>query len=436
MKTIIKKGTIVNTDAQLRADILIENGIISKIATTLNDAADRLIDASDCYIFPGGIDPHVHMHLPNISGFSADDFYSGSRAALMGGTTTLIDFVTPMRGQSLTQALEVRRQEAANALTDVYFHVSPVEFSTETERELRECLNSGIRSFKVYMAYKNNIGLQDDELQKVLKIVGSGGGIVAVHCEMGDEIEAVRDQFFRDGKTTPLYHALSRPPETEAQAVKKVIEMARLADCPLYLVHISAAASLAYIKAAQQAGQLVYAETCPQYLLLDESKYRGTFEKTAAFVLSPPLRTAADRQALWDAISEGVIQSVGTDHCPFMLSQKKAGLNDFRKIPNGAGGVEHRLALLYTYGVLENKISLSQFVNLTSTMPAKIFGLYPRKGIIKEGADADIVVWNPTNRDVISAKTHHSKSDLSIYEGLATRGKPEFVLKAGKVVML
>jgi len=436
MKTVIINGTIVNADEQFKADIEIEDGKITQISNELSATGDEIIDADGCFIFPGGIDPHVHMHLPTPAGFSADDFYTGSLAALKGGTTTLIDFVTPRRGQSIAQALSLRKAEARNALTDVFFHVSPVEFTDDTEVELESCLKSGIRSFKVYMAYKSNIGLKDDELQKVLEIVGRGGGIVAVHCEMGDDIEALRERFFNEGKTEPLYHALSRPPETEASAVKKVIEMARLAACKLYLVHISSAKSLEHIRAAQQAGQVVYAETCPQYLLLDESNYLRPFDEAAAFVMSPPLRTAADREALWAAIPEGVIQSIGTDHCPFMLSQKKAGLHDFRKIPNGAGGVEHRSALLFTFGVLENKISLQQFVGLTSATPAKIFGLYPRKGIIQEGADADIIIWNRACKDFISAKTHHSKSNLNCFEGTAIQGRPAFVLRSGKVVVV
>ncbi|MBE0663914.1 MAG: dihydropyrimidinase [Bacteroidales bacterium] len=435
MKTIIRNGTIVTDKQTYPADILIEKGTISRIVENLpsEPGSAQEIDAKACYVLPGGIDPHVHMHLPAPAGFSSDDFLSGSRAALIGGTTTIIDFVTPMRGQSITEALDIRKKEAGSALTDIMFHVSPVEFTENTEKELEQCIEMGIRSFKVYMAYKSNIGLNDDDLLKVLKIVGKANGIVAVHCETGDEIEVLRNKYFEQGKIEPKYHALSRPPETEARAVRKLLEMAKEAGCAVYLVHISSALSLEHIRKAREAGQEVFAETCPQYLLLDDSLYEGDFSQTAKFVMSPPLRKKTDNEALWKALSEGLIQSVGTDHCPFTLAQKKAGLNNFRKIPNGAGGVEHRLALLYTYGVLENRITLQQFVNLTAAMPAKIFGLYPRKAAIAVGSDADLVIWNPNTKNIISASSHHQHCDLNIYDGFKTTGSPEYVIKGGEI---
>jgi dihydropyrimidinase len=437
MKTIIRNGTIVTDTLQYLADILIENGLISRIAENLPAEPDAMqeIDAKGCYVFPGGIDPHVHMHLPTPAGYSADDFSTGSLAALIGGTTTLIDFVTPKRGQSIIEALEQRKKEASGALTDYMFHVSPVEFNKNTEKELEQCIEMGIRSFKVYMAYKTNIGLNDDDLLKVLKIVGKAKGIVAVHCETGDEIEILRNQYSEQGKLEPRYHALSRPPVTEAQAVRKLLDLAKEAGCAVYLVHISSALSLEHIRKAKAAGQEVYAETCPQYLLLDDSRYEGDFNQTAKFVMSPPLRKKSDNEALWKAVSEGLIQSIGTDHCPFTLAQKEAGLHDFRKIPNGAGGVEHRLSLLYTYGVLENRITLQQFVDLTSTMPAKIFGLYPNKGAIAVGSDADLIIWNPNTEKIISASSHHQHCDLNIYEGFKTTGSPEYVIKGGGIAV-
>lgn len=437
MKTIIRNGTIVTDTQQYLADILIENGLISRIAENLPSEPDAVqeIDAKGSYAFPGGIDPHVHMHLPTPAGFSSDDFLSGSRAALIGGTTTIIDFVTTKRGQSIIEALEIRKKEAGTALTDYMFHVSPVEFNKNTEKEMEQCVEMGIRSFKVYMAYKKKIGLNDKDILSVLKIVGKAKGIVAVHCETGDEIEVLRNQYFEQGKFEPSYHALSRPPETEARAVRKLLDLAKKAGCAVYLVHISSAASLEYIKKAKDAGQEVFAETCPQYLLLDDSRYEGDFSQTSKFVMSPPLRKRSDNDALWKALSNGLIQSIGTDHCPFTMAQKQAGLHDFSNIPNGAGGVEHRLALLYTYGVLENRITLQQFVNLTATMPAKIFGLYPRKGAIAVGSDADIVIWNPNSENIISASSHHQDCDLNIYEGFKTTGSPEYVIKGGEIAV-
>lgn len=434
---LIKNGLIINADKSLKADVLCNNGKIVKIGNNLPDEVtiDKTIDADGCYVFPGGIDPHVHMHLPSPAGFSSDDFLSGSRAALFGGTTSIIDFVTPNKGQTLAKAIELRKEEASNCLTNYSFHVSPVEWRDSIKEEISDCINKqGMKSFKVYMAYKNSIGLEDDILLKVMKAVGMAGGMITVHCELGDDIEDLRHEFANENKLSVKYHPLSRPAKMESQAVKKAIDLAKEAKCPLYIVHVSTKESLEHISEAQENGQKVIAETCPQYLLLDDSKYQGSFDHTAAFVMSPPLRKKDDNDALWEAISNGSVKTIGTDHCPFTLKQKETGINDFRKIPNGAGGVEHRLTLLYTYGVLEEKINLNQFVALISTNAAKIFGMYPAKGIIAEGSDADIVVWDPQKENIISSKTHHQNCDLNIYEGLKTKGSPEYVVIAGNII--
>lgn len=435
MKLLIKNGTIINDDNSLKADVLIENGKITKIEKQLTHdlSIDKTIDAEGCYIFPGGIDPHVHMHLPSPAGYSSDDFLTGSIAALHGGTTTIIDFVTPKRGQLLTEAIEQRKEEAKNCLTNYSFHVSPIEWKDTIKEEISDCIkNEGFKSFKVYMAYKNSIGLDDDILLKVMKAVGKAGGMLTVHCELGDDIEELRNEFANENKLTPNYHPLSRPANMEEEAVKKAIELAKEAKCPLYIVHVSTKKSLKYISEAQRNGQSVIAETCPQYLLLDDSKYDGSFDQTAAFVMSPPLRKKEDNDELWEAISKGTVKTIGTDHCPFTLNQKETGKKDFRKIPNGAGGVEHRLALIYTYGVLQKKITINQFVALTSTNAAKIFGMFPAKGIIAEGSDADIIIWNPKKENTISPKSHHQNCDLNIYNGLKTIGKPKYVILNGK----
>ena len=439
MAILIKNGTIVNADERFTADVLISNGSVDQIASTI--VADGLInteviDAKGKYLFPGGVDPHVHMHLPTPAGFSSDDFYTGSKSALFGGTTTLIDFVTPLKGESLLDALNKRKAEAANCFTDYSFHVSPVEWRSSMPREIKACLvNDGITSFKVYMAYKESIGLDDDVLRKVVKSVAEAGGLLTVHCEDGDEIETLRNQFYEEGKRTPHYHPLSRPPEAEAKAVKKIIGFAAEAGCPLYIVHVSSMLSLQHITTAQKNGQKVFAETCPHYLLLDDSKYEGTFEQTAPFMLSPPLRKKTDNEALWESLANNTVQTVGTDHCPFTMAQKRLGKDDFRKVANGAGGVEHRMELLYTYGVLQNRISLNRFVEITSTNAAKIFGLYPQKGIIAEGSDADIVIWNPDIVKTISALTHHMHCDTDIFEGFKTTGAPEQIIANGKVAI-
>lgn len=438
MKILIQNGIVVTADNIFSADLLIEDGKIAQIdkAGIFPENADEVIDAKGFPVFPGGIDPHVHMHLPTGAGYSSDDFLSGSRAALMGGTTTLLDFVTPQKGQLLQEALEERKKEAENSLIDYSFHVSPVEWRDRLPEEIKELKEKeGITSFKVYLAYKNTIGLNDGDLKKVMKAVADAGGMVTAHCEQGDEIDVLRASFIQDGKITPAFHPLSRPANLESEAVKKAIGYASETGCPLYVVHVSAKESIKHIAEARRKGQYVFGETCPHYLLLDDSKYQGDFENSAAYVLSPPLRKEEDNKALWSALAEEELQTVGTDHCPFMMEQKKAGLNDFTKIANGAGSVEHRLTLLYTYGVLKNKISLNQFVNMVSTAPAKIFGLYPRKGEIAIGSDADLVIWNPEKEHTISVKDHVMHCDQDIFEGFLTHGYPEYVVTHGKIAV-
>ncbi len=434
MKILIRNGTVISSSGSTAADVLIEGGKIARTGPGLDEVdAARIINAAGKFILPGGVDPHVHMHLPVTGGFSSDDFLTGSRAALYGGTTTMIDFVTPARGESLTSALEKRKKEAEVSLADYAFHVSPVEWRKTTAAEIRECIKMGVTSFKVYMAYKDTVGLEDDDLLRVMECVAEAGGTVTAHCEMGDEIEKLRCTFFSQNNTSPYYHALSRPATLEATAVKKAVEMAGRVHCPLYIVHVSSKESLRYIREAQLQNQSVYAETCPQYLLLDDSKYRGEYQQTAPYVMSPPLRTKEDSAALWDALGDGTVSTVGTDHCPFTMDQKRAGFHDFRKIPGGAGGVEHRLELLYTYGFLTNRLTFNQLVNLYSTQPAKIFGLYPRKGEIAEKSDADLVIWNPDHEKTISAGTHHQNSDINIFEGMTVKGKVDYVIAGGNL---
>ncbi len=436
MSILIKNGTIVTSTEEYNSDIYISDGRITRIEPEIPFSPDdKVVDATGYYVLPGGIDPHVHMHLPSSSGYSSDDFYTGSRAALYGGTTTVLDFVTPERGQSLPDALRLRKREARDSFTDYSFHVSPVEWRETTEREVQECIGEGIASFKVYMAYKDTIGLNDDDLFKVMKMVGQAGKLVTIHCESGDEIEKLRNRYFKEHHFEPEYHPLSRPASLEASAVKKAIDMANLAKCSLYIVHVSAKESIEYIIKAHERGQKVYSETCPQYLLLDDSKYQGDFSETAQFIISPPLRKKEDNEALWNAISKDTINTIGTDHCPFNFQQKARGHDDFRKIPGGAGGVEFRLGLLYTYGVLSNRITINRMVDLFSTQPAKIFGMYPAKGDILVGSDADLVIWNPRSENIISTKTHHQNCDLNIFEGIKISGNASFVIAGGNIVV-
>ncbi len=433
-KLLIKNARIVTSERIYFSDILAEAGKITYISENIEKKTDYdILDAEKKYVFPGGIDPHVHMHLPTFAGYSADDFYTGSKAALLGGTTTLIDFVTPKKNQPLPDALAERKREAENCLTDFTFHVSPIDFHKNIENEIRECIDRGITSFKVYTAYLDSIGLKDTDLLKIMEIVAEAGALLTVHAELGNDIEKLRNQYFKEGKVNPEYHALSRPPETEFKAVEKIINYAEQTGCKVYFVHVSTGKSAEIIKSAQKKALPVFAETCPQYLLLEDSKLKGKFKDTAKYVFSPPLRKKTDNENLWNALSGSVIQTVGTDHCPFNYSQKLLGENDFRKIPNGAGGVEHRLSLLYTYGVLESKISLNDFVKISSTNSSKIFGLYPQKGEIAVGSDADLIIWQNTD-EIISIKTHNQSCDLNIYENIEIKGKPETVIKNGKII--
>ncbi len=438
MGLLIKHARIVNAGKEEVADLYLDNRRIDQIGNNIrlpDHGSAQTIDARGMYVFPGGIDPHVHMHLPTAAGFSSDDFFSGSQAALHGGTTTLIDFVTPNRGMSLVQALDVRKQEAEGCLADYSLHVSPVEWSENTANEIRTCVRAGITSFKIYMAYKNSIGIGYEVMEKVMQVVADAGGMVLVHCETGDKVDALRNKLASEGFHSPAAHPLSRPPQSESEAVEKAIALSDKTGCPLYIVHVSAAGSVALIRKAKRKGSKVRAEACPHHLLLDQDLYNGPFESTAPYVLSPPLRQKVDREALWEALGDGAIDVVATDHCPFHMKHKEAGRDDFRMIANGAGGVEHRLALLYTYGVLQKRISLQQLVNVYATAPAKIFGMYPKKGLIAVGSDADLVIWDPDAEQIISARTHHQNSDINIYEGMKTFGRPKTVIREGAVVL-
>ena len=437
MKILIQHADVITPTERFMADLFLEDGRISAVGSGLSAGVkpDRVINAYGFLVFPGGVDPHVHMHLSTAAGFSSDNFESGSKAALLGGTTTLIDFVTPRRGQSLTHALAERRAEAAESLVDHGLHVSPVEWRESLPMEIDACMMAGVSTFKVYMAYKDAIGVDTEVLEKIMIKVGRAGGMVTLHAEMGDEIDRLRDDLFAKGQREPSAHPLSRPPHTESQAVAKAIELSEKTGCPLYIVHVSAEESVNLIRKARHKGLKVSAEACPHHLLLDESRYSGEFQDAAPYVLSPPLRGKADREALWEALADGTIQVVGTDHCPFMMAQKETGLEDFRKIANGAGSVEHRLALLYTYGVLEGRISIHRFVELVSAAPAGIFGLTSRKGSLQPGADADLVIWNPVHESTISAATHQQRCDHNIFEGFKVKGRAEYVIARGEVAV-
>ena len=436
---LIKNGRIVTASDSFAADILVIEDKIKGIGKDLEavDSNTEVIDASGLYVLPGGIDAHVHMELPLGDGlFSCDDFESGTRAALAGGTTSIIDFVTPQRGQSLIEAVEERKKLAEKSLCHYRLHMSVTEWNPRVPAEMKQCLEQeGMTSVKVYMAYKESVGLDDGELLQVMETAAGLGLLVMVHCEHGEAVGFLQKKFIREGKTGPRYHPLSRPPEVEGEAVNRALMMAKITCCPIYIVHVSTREAVERIAGARETGRQVFAETCPHYLLLDDSEYKRPGFAGAAYVMSPPLRPKGHGDALWKAIKNGVIQTAATDHCPFhMKDRKERGRDDFTRIPNGVAGVEHRMVLLYRYGVLENKITLKQFVDITAEQPARIFGLYPQKGTIAVGSDADILLWDPQAEDVISAATHVQHCDTTIYEGFPIKGKPYIVIAGGKQI--
>jgi len=436
---LITNGTLINSDFTQEADLLIEDSKIAEIGKLNTDQypSAEIIDASGKYIFPGGIDPHVHLDLPTPAGNSSDDFVSGSRAAIAGGTTSFIDFVTPRRGQSLIEAFYERKAQAATSLCDFGLHMGISGWNTDTIAQVESSIeNEGITSFKAYLAYRETIGIDYSQLEKLMRCIAPHEKILLVHCEDGEIITQLQQSFLKDGHTHASYHVRSHPPEAEIRAVDKVIELAAITNCPVYIVHVSTAGAAESIRQAKKSGVKIFAETCTQYLLLNDSVYDASLpnKKLLPYIISPPIRSRYNQEALWQGLSDGTFDTVATDHCPFNLhGQKDRGINDFTKIPNGAGGIEHRLVLLYTYGVLTGKITLNQFVSLTSTRAAEIFGFGNRKGKLQIGFDADIVIWDPDAKGIISVNNHFQHCDTDIYEGIATQGKAEVVIVNGSI---
>ena len=438
--TLIINGILVTAETTRREDLALENGKITStgILDPLLFPGFRVIDTAGKYVIPGGFDPHVHFALPTPAGNSSDDFRSGSIAALAGGTTFIMDFVTPGRGQSLKDALGSRRAEASPCLTGYGLHMGISEWNPRIAREILPIITKeGITSFKAYLAYRDSIGIGYDELHQLMQVAGPAGGLVMVHCEDGAMIARLQQDFINQGRTQAMYHALSHPPVAEIRAIEKVIGLSAKTGCPVYIVHTSTKQGTDAIAAAKRDGIRVFGETCPHYLLLDNSVYDAGRANTEVmpYVVSPPVRGKSDQQRLWKGLSDGTLDVVSTDHCPFNLhGQKDKGMDDFTKIPNGAGSIEHRLSLLYTYGVLTNKISISQFVNLASTRPAEIFGYGHRKGKLLPGYDADLVIWDPDFRVTISVKDHVQNCDSEIYEGFKIHGRADTVFLGGEIV--
>ncbi len=437
MGTLVRGGTVVTASDMYRGDVLIEGERIATIGRNLDGAAHEIVDASDGYVFPGGIDPHTHLDMPFGGTVTADDFESGTRAAAMGGTTTIVDFALHTRGDSLAHALDAWHEKASGkACIDYAFHLTIADGREDTMNEIPVMIaQHGVNSFKVFMAYKHVLQVDDETIFKTLQTCGKHGGLVQVHAENGDVIDVITKQALAEGKTEPKWHALTRPVECEGEATERAIRLAEIAGAPLYVVHVSSAMAADAISDGRKRGLHVYGETCPQYLVCEFADYERPNFEGAKYVLSPPIRDKWNQDVLLRKLMNMELHSFGSDHCSFNLcGQKELGRNDFSKIPNGAPTIEDRLSILYEVGVNRNVLGLNNFVALGSTNPAKFFGLFPRKGTIAVGSDADIVVWDPAKKRTISPQTHHMNVDNNVFEGMTIEGCPRYVFSRGRMV--
>ncbi len=435
MSLIVRNGTIVTAEQRVVGDVLCRDGVIAAVGMDLQpSSSDEVVDASGCFVFPGGIDPHVHLSLPLGDTVSADDFESGGAAALAGGTTSIIDFVTPSRDDDPEAALRARHEQACTCPIDYAFHMAITRWDDDTVNWMRRCVFSErITSFKVFLAYLDTVGIDDAALFHVMEAAARLDAVVCVHAENGRLIRELQDARIAAGDIAPKFHALTRPAPVEGEATGRALAIAQLTGATTYTVHMTCEESVRALRDARGRGQPAYGETCPQYLLLDDSVYDYPDFEGAAYVMSPPIRPRGHQAALWAALTEGVLQTVGTDHCPFTQAQKEMGRADFRAIPNGGGGIQDRMALLWTFGVGMGRFDERRFVELTSARAARIFGLWPRKGTIAVGSDADLVVWDPEGTRKISAAEHWHRNDRSLFEGTEVRGVPAVVIRAGRV---
>lgn len=438
MAIVLKGGKIITAEKSYDSDIRIEGEKIASIGNNLVQEGDKVVDVTGCYLLPGGIDPHTHLELDTGSTITADDFESGTKAAVMGGTTTIIDFATQNKGETLREALKNWHTKADNkCYCDYGFHMAITEWNKSISEEMKDMVDNGVSSFKMYMAYKNILQVDDGAIYEALKRSNEVKGLLGFHCENGDVIDILIKEAREKGNTAPKYHALSRPVEIEREAINRVVTLAEIAKAPVYVVHLSSKVGLESALEGRNRGVEVYLETCPQYLLLDDSSYgeEGDFNG-AKYVMSPPLRKTEDEKAMWKGLKNDEIDTIATDHCSFNFKgQKDLGIEDFSKIPNGAPGIEHRVSLIYTYGVCENKISLNQWVELTSTNAAKLFGMYPRKGAIEIGSDADIVIFDPNYIGVIKAEEQIQNVDYTPYEDFNQKGRIKHVYLRGESVV-
>ena len=437
MSVLIKNGTIVNADQSFQADVLCADGKIQEIGSNISaPSGAEIIDAAGQYVMPGGIDPHTHMQLPFMGTVASEDFYTGTAAGLAGGTTMIIDFVIPGPQQNIMEAYHQWREWSEKAVADYSFHVAITWWDETVHADMKTLVEKyGVNSFKHFMAYKGAIMATDEILVNSFNRALELGAMVTVHAENGEMVAQLQEKIFNMGITGPEGHPLSRPPEVEGEAANRAISIANVYGVPLYVVHVSTKQSLEAITRARNAGQKVFGEVLAGHLLVDESVYLDKdFESAAAHVMSPPFRAKEHQDALWKGVLSGNLQTTATDHCCFCADQKAAGKDDFRITPNGTAGIENRMEVLWHHGVNTGLFNMNEFVKLTSTNAAQIFNIYPRKGSISVGADADIVVWDPEATKTISAKTHHQNIDFNIFEGMKVKGCASHTISAAKVV--
>ena len=438
MNTLIRNGMVVTARETTAADVLIEGERIREVRPGIPaNAAETVIDAKGLYVMPGGIDAHTHLDMPFGGTTSADDFETGTRAAAFGGTTSIVDFAIQARGTRMRDALDTWWKKAERrACIDYGLHMIVTDLGVAGLEDMDDMVREGVASFKLFMAYPNVLMVDDATIFKALSQTAKNGALICMHAENGSVIDVIIARALAEGKTAPIYHALTRPPRAEAEAVHRAIAMAEIAGAPVYIVHLSSEDALNEVREARDRGVPAFAETCPQYLLLSiEELERPNFEG-AKYVFTPPLRPKEHQPRLWDGLKHDHLQVVSTDHCPFCFKdQKVLGKDDFTKIPNGGPGIENRLQLIYHHGVNSGKLSLNRFVELTSTTPARLFGMYPKKGEIAPGSDADLVLWDPNAVHTISAQTHHMRVDYSMFEGFQVKGNARTVLSRGEVVV-
>ncbi|MCL6100342.1 MAG: dihydropyrimidinase [Bacteroidetes bacterium] len=437
MSLLIKNARIITAEHDYTADIFIEKEKITTIDVALNISADRKIDAKGKYVIPGGIDVHTHLDMPFGGTTSSDNFETGTRAAAFGGTTSIVDFATQGRGTKMRTALDTWfKKTEGKATIDYGFHMIITDLPEADLGDMSDMVREGVTSFKLFMAYPNALMVDDATIFRAMRHTASSGSLICMHAENGNVIDLIVQKALAEGKTAPIYHALTRPTTAEAEAVNRTIALSQMAGAPVYIVHLSCNDALEKVVEARELGLPAYAETCPQYLFLSLDDMNKPGFEDAKVVFTPPLREKWNQEKLWGGLKKNSLQVISTDHCPFCFKeQKELGKNDFTKIPNGGPGIEHRMQLIFDGGVVGKKITLNRWVELTSTTPAKIFGMFPRKGTIAPGSDADIVIWDPDKEHIISAKTHHMAVDYSMYEGKKVKGDAEIVISRGEVIV-